>query len=98
VGTIKDELGQVWNMAEGVGGAFVHYFTRIFSKGPVSDFTPYIQPLKCCVFSLYECKIGETIRGKGGYNNLFPNRASQSAGSGWAERLLFSKKLVFDGE
>ena len=43
---IKDELVQVWDTIKGVGEAFVHYFTRLFSKGPEGDFTPCIQPLE----------------------------------------------------
>lgn len=45
VGSIMDEHGNLWESSREVGEAFVNYFTNLFSKGPVGDYSPRLQPM-----------------------------------------------------
>jgi hypothetical protein len=49
VGLIKDEMGRTWDIVEGVGAAFVEYFTSLFSSGLIGDYAPCIHLVERCV-------------------------------------------------
>ena len=42
---IMDEGGQLWDTQMNVGGAFVSYFSNLFTMGPVGDYSPCTQPI-----------------------------------------------------
>jgi hypothetical protein len=60
VGSIIDEIGNIWENSRNVGDAFVKYFTNLFTQGPDGDFSPQLQPITCKVTDGMNMDLGKS--------------------------------------
>ena len=98
VGMIRDERGQEWDTAEGVTEAFVHYFTRLFSKGPEGDLNPCIQPLECCVSAAMNAELVKPFLAEEITTTLFQMGPLKAPGSNGLNECFFQKNWSLMGK